>query len=268
MLEPASIAKLITTTAAFRAGLDPDQEIEQMVCRGAKRYSGGILYCGSHKEEFEGLVPAMATSCNIAFADLGIKLGWESLLAEQRIFGFGDSQNTSLPLGRIIINQGNDRKLADLSIGLENTVTTPLHSAMIAAVFGNDGHLVVPHLIWGKDGLLGYSPQGFEKREARRIIKREWLPLIKRSMEAVTNYGGTAGLIAPYDFPVAMKTGTAATYRRGFHINYIGYAPANDPQIAFCVRVTNKRRSVVARRHGYRVTHSLLIKLRNFFQNP
>jgi len=36
--EPASIAKLITTTAALRAGLDPDAEISQLTCTGAARY--------------------------------------------------------------------------------------------------------------------------------------------------------------------------------------------------------------------------------------
>jgi hypothetical protein len=262
MLEPASIAKLITTTAAFRAGLNPDKEISSIICRGAKRYKGGILYCASSKERNEGLVPAMATSCNISFADLGIKIGWKSLIEEQKRFGFDRVRENTFPFGRILINNGNDRMLANLSIGLENTVTNTVHAAMIAAVFGSRGEMKEPVLIWGCDGLLGYSPQSFKRPKPVRIIKREWIPLIHRSMKAVTEYGGTAEGIAPYDFPVAMKTGTGGSYRNGFHINYIGYAPADQPLVAFCVRVTHQRRSSTARRNGYETNYRMLQGLR------
>jgi len=267
MLEPASISKLITTVAAYRAGLDPDQEISTMICTGAKRYNGGILYCASPKSKSDGLQQAMATSCNIAFAELGIKLGWKSLINEQKNFGFNNQNNYPIPLGRIIISQGNQRMLADLAIGLENTMINPVHTAMIAAVFGNQGKLRPPKLLWGQDGYLGYSPKAFPIPASESIIKKEWLAPIQHSMMAVTGIGGTAEMIAPFEFPVAMKTGTGGSYRDGFHINYIGYVPAIKPKYAFSVRITHKRRSYIARRSGYEVSRSLIFGLRNVFQN-
>ena len=42
-------------------------------------------------------------------------------------------------------------------------------------------------------------------------------------MRAVALYGTGTGL-APRGFPIAMKTGTAAEYRKGYHVNYIGIA--------------------------------------------
>ncbi|UCF38204.1 MAG: hypothetical protein JSU96_04940, partial [Acidobacteriota bacterium] len=41
--EPASISKLITTSAALRVGMDPNEEISHMTCRGAEKYSGHFL---------------------------------------------------------------------------------------------------------------------------------------------------------------------------------------------------------------------------------
>ena len=41
-------------------------------------------------------------------------------------------------------------------------------------------------------------------------------------------------------FPVVMKTGTAATPGRGYHVNYVGAGPLPRPGIGFCIRVTNE----------------------------
>ncbi len=86
-------------------------------------------------------------------------------------------------------------------------------------------------------------------------------------VKAVTGYGGTAEWIAPYDFPVAMKTGTGGNYRDGFHINYIGYAPADQPYAAFCVRITHQRNSYRARRNGYETSYKLFQGLRHIIMN-
>jgi cell division protein FtsI/penicillin-binding protein 2 len=91
-----------------------------------------------------------------------------------------------------------------------------------------------------------------------------WLAQLVTAMEAVTRWGGTAGGVAPYDFPAAMKTGTGGNYRDGFHVNYIGFCPAEFPEFVFCVRITGKSRSVEARRAGHQVTRSLLWTLRSY----
>jgi cell division protein FtsI/penicillin-binding protein 2 len=79
-------------------------------------------------------------------------------------------------------------------------------------------------------------------------------------MEAVAQYGTGVGL-APPGFPVAMKTGTAAEWGRGYHTNYIGFGRANEPSVAFCVRVTNGRSSPAVTRAARDVTRRLLAAL-------
>jgi cell division protein FtsI/penicillin-binding protein 2 len=81
-------------------------------------------------------------------------------------------------------------------------------------------------------------------------------------MWAVTRYGGTAGFVAPSGFQVYMKTGTGGSYRDGYHVNYIGFVPKDQGNIAFCVRVTNKRTSSRVRRAAYKTNRELLIRLK------
>jgi cell division protein FtsI/penicillin-binding protein 2 len=81
-------------------------------------------------------------------------------------------------------------------------------------------------------------------------------------MEAVMLPGGTAADLAPAGFPVAMKTGTAAEWHHGYHVNYIGFGPLPDTRIAFCVRVTHEPSSWRAARAGREVTAAFLEGLR------
>jgi peptidoglycan glycosyltransferase len=213
----------------------------------------------------QGLEHALAVSCNTAFADLGVKIGWDKMLDELRLFGFDSEMESSFPLGKIIISKGDKRALADLAIGLENTVITPVHGALIAAVFANNGSWVYPELLHASDGFIGLSPKKIKRikgvAKGVRILDESWLPPIRDAMWAVTRFGGTAGFIAPIGFQVRMKTGTGGNYREGFHVNYIGCGPDDKGSIAFCVRITGKRSSARVRRAAYRVNRELLIRL-------
>ena len=72
---------------------------------------------------------------------------------------------------------------------------------------------------------------------------------------------GTGSGLAPQDFPIAMKTGTAAEYRKGYHVNYIGIAPTPDASVAFCVRITYRPNSRAVNRAAREVTRALLARL-------
>ena len=43
--EPASVSKVITAAAGLRAGLDVDDLIRHLNCRGAERFGNGIVWC-------------------------------------------------------------------------------------------------------------------------------------------------------------------------------------------------------------------------------
>lgn len=258
--EPASIAKLITTTAAWRAGYDPDAELSRMRCRGHESYSGKLLYCPSIVGRLRGLDRALAVSCNVAFANLGVQVGRQGMLEEFRRYGF-DSKHNPLVTGEIVQARGDDRQLADLSIGLEATAVTPLHAALIAAVMAADGVMPEPTLLASEDGRLGLHPRPLPPGEGHRVVDPRWVPEIVDAMRAVVR-GGTAQRVwPPYNFPVAMKTGTASDPRYGFHVNYIGIGPMPDSRLAFCVRVTDQPTSAKVRYAAQQVTYRLLRNL-------
>lgn len=259
MREPASIAKILTSTAALRAGVDPDHYLSDRVCRGQEFYDGEVLYCAGVAGRLHGLDKAMAVSCNVAFASLGVTIGRQAVLGEYRQFGF-DQPLGLFESGHVLQSYGNARQLADLSIGLEATEITPLHAAMLAAVVANDGKMVEPRLVRQLDGRLGLHPREMPEAPSRRVLYPHWLPMIRHAMEAVVERG-SANRVSTPGFPVAMKTGTACDPTGDFHVNYIGYGPLGDDRLAFAVRITGQPSSRHVRSVAAVVTGNLLQEL-------
>lgn len=236
--EPASISKLVTAAAAARVGLDPDAEIARMTCPGFGTYGKGRLWCASPAGKLTGLDHALAVSCNVAFANLGVRVGRAALLAELRRFGFDEPG--AAWAGHVTQPEGDERQLADLSVGLEATDITPLHAAVLGSVFA-DGSLRLPVLLAGDDGALGRTPRfASPPPPLREVVPAPTLSLLRRAMEAVAAPGGTAAGVAPEGYPVAMKTGTAREPGLGYHVNYVGVAPLPSPRYAFCLRLTHQ----------------------------
>lgn len=266
--EPASIAKLITTTAAMRAGFDPDQEIADMTCRGSVLMDGERLYCSAINGRLRGLSDAMASSCNVAFARLAIDVGDRALVEEYERYGFVIGGRNGEPVPRNAVGVVHEyrqpgKQLGDLSIGLDEASITPLGAALFAATL-SDGRRREPNFVLQADGLLGISPRtpvGDGPRQGVRVLDPSWLPVLHESMRAVVSPGGTANRVAPTRLQVAMKTGTARDPDKPFHVNYVGFFPSDEerpPRYAFAVRVTGQPTSRRVRRAGYAVTFRLL----------
>ena len=267
MREPASIAKLITVTAALRAGYDVDAILNDMTCRGSMRFddsADGVLYCAAVNGRLHGLDRALAVSCNVAFARLGELVGREKLLEEFHRYGFDFEGDESPFFGRVVAPEGSARQLGDLSIGLEATSITPVHAALEAATVANGGWMHPPRLYRSTDTFLGFSERSLPKAEGWQVIDESWRPLLTRAMVAVANPGGTAARIAPASFPVALKTGTASEPGTGFHVNYIGFGPLPETRFAFAVRVTHQSSSRRVRSAAFAVTRRLLEGLSRF----
>lgn len=328
--EPASIAKLLTAAAAYRAGLDADAEIARMSCGGVERYGGEMLWCPVRLGPLSGLDHALAQSCNIAFANLGVRLGGEAMQAEYARWGFrrpdrrghaaGDSDgdpggadggsdvrgsgggsgggSAPGPDYRAVGDAGRvhtphtPRQLADLSVGLGLADVTPLHAALLAAAVASGGRLPQPLLVDGPCGPLGLrrpsassqAPEGALAGGVRAdgahpdgvpavgahpdgahagsealdpVLPPAVARRLRQAMVEVVRTGTGFGLEPP-DFPVAMKTGTAAEPGQGYHVNYVGFGPLPEASLAFCVRVTHERSSPAVTRRARDVTRRLL----------
>ncbi|HSR50051.1 MAG TPA: penicillin-binding transpeptidase domain-containing protein [Acidobacteriota bacterium] len=258
--EPASIAKLITLSAVLENGMSPDEEVRHERCNGTIRYEDGVVWCPVRLGRIRNVERALAASCNTTFAKLGDKLGPERLMEEFRRFGFDGGDFNGFPTGRILVDAPQGTEMGNLSIGLQVTDITPLHSALLAAVFANQGKMPVPGLIKAHTGSLGYSIRPIERGPSRQVIDPRWVPRLRKAMRAVTRRGTARG-IAPFDFPVAMKTGTGRNPGLPFHTNYIGVGPLPHPNIAFSVRITNYWNSKHARYATRTVSRRLLRSL-------
>ncbi|MFN2169368.1 MAG: penicillin-binding transpeptidase domain-containing protein, partial [Anaerolineae bacterium] len=209
----------------------------------------------------DGLDHALAVSCNTAFATLGNQVGREALTAELHRWGFDAGPEALMgSAGRIHTPPGTPRQLADLSIGLTVSDITPLHAALLATVVANGGTMPEPRLVANACGPVGLDDRLAVLPPVRDVLPPRTARRLRRAMRAVALYGTGAGL-APRRFPIAMKTGTAAEYRKGYHVNYIGIAPTPDASLAFCVRITYRPSSRAVNRAAREVTQTLLARL-------
>jgi hypothetical protein len=251
--EPASISKIITAAAAYRSGIDADAAIARMTCRGVERFGGKPLWCSWKAGPLAGLDHALAISCNTSFARVGARVGRERLADELRRWGFDAGPEALMgAAGRIHTPPRNARQLADLSIGLTVSDITPLHAALLATVVVNGGTMPEPRLVANVCGPVGLADRVAVLPPVREVVGPRTVPPLLRAMRAVALYGTGTGLTRR-GFPVAMKTGTAAEYRKGYHVNYIGVAPTPDSAVAFCVRgprARSPRRCSPAWPHG------------------
>jgi peptidoglycan glycosyltransferase len=268
--EPASIAKLITVTAALRAGYDVDAIFRDMTCNGLLRFDddGGVLYCAAVNGRLGGLDRALAVSCNVAFARLGELVGRRALLDEYRRYGFDFEGDQSAFFGKVLEPRGSSRQLGDLAIGLEAASITPVHAALEAAMVANGGWMHPPRLYRATDTFLGFAERSLPAPGGWEVLDPSWQPLLTRAMTAAASPGGTAARIAPSSFPVAIKTGTASEPTTGFHVNYIGFGPLPGSRFAFAVRVTHQSSSRRVRNAAFAVTHRLLQGLARFEAKP
>jgi membrane carboxypeptidase/penicillin-binding protein len=264
--EPASIAKILTAAAAYRAGVDVDAAIAGMTCTGVERYGGRPLWCAFPGGRLAGLDDALGQSCNVAFANVGTRLGASRMLDEYRRWGFGDGPSARLgSSGRIHTPPRTPRQLAFLSVGLELVDVTPLHAALLAAVVANEGRMPEPQLLIGACGPLGLTGVEDEAPASREVLAPAVARRLRQAMEAVARSGTGVGL-APPGFAVAMKTGTAAERGQGYHVNYIGIGPLPGAELAFCVRVTHQPTSAAVTTVARSVTRALLGALADRWQ--
>ncbi len=256
--EPASIAKVLTAAAAYRAGHDADAVIKRMTCSGVERYGGMPLWCAFPAGPLEGLDHALGVSCNIAFANLAVLVGRERLVDEYRRWGFDGGPGALLgAAGRVHGGVSSPRDLADLGIGLEHVDITTLHAAALAAVIGDDGRMPTVRLVEGATSPLGLRDMPRRPAAPADVLPPAILARLREAMAAVARHGTGAGL-APPGFAVAMKTGTGATPGLGYHVNYVGTAPLPEPTVAFAVRVTGERSSPAVTQAAREVTRRLL----------
>jgi peptidoglycan glycosyltransferase len=249
---PGSVFKIVTAIAALGSGaIEPDTTFPNQ--RQAER--DGLVVEGFRIREHAGvpirtldLVSATEVSSNIYFALTGLATGGGNLAEWAARLGFGEPLDFDLPTAVSQVTNGNgsdpggfvdDVELANAAYGQAETFVTPLQMALAAATVANGGELMRPHLVTaltGKDGTRTISPRSL----ARVISEADANAITAAMIEAVEGDLGrkfTPGAKVP-GVLTAGKSGTAELGGKGEpHSWFIGFAPADDPQIAIAVLV-------------------------------
>ena len=237
---PGSTFKVVTAAAALSSGeVDAETRIpsprvlDLPQTNNDLRNFGGAACSG----ETSTLADALRISCNTAFGSLGLTLPEEALREQAQAFGFGDN-DLRVPTSvadSTFPEETNPPQAAQAAIGQFDVRATPLQMAMVAAGVANGGDVMRPYLvqeIQSPDLSVLEAPEPDRLSEA---VSEQVAAELTQMMELVVSEG--SGRRAQIDgVRVAGKTGTAQhAPNRPPHAWFIGFAPADDPQVAVAV---------------------------------
>nr|MBC7245912.1 penicillin-binding protein 2 [Chloroflexota bacterium] len=128
------------------------------------------------------------------------------------------------------------RDAVNMAIGQGDVLVTPLQMANLVAAVANGGTLYQPRLVRLIGSLMGDDVQDFPPQVLGQLpISSANLQVVRRAMEGVVQYGTASRAFIGATIRMAGKSGTAEAPPGDPHAWFVGYAPADDPQIAVAV---------------------------------
>lgn len=187
---------------------------------------------------------AVAQSCNVALMEMGLTIGKNTFTDYQQRFNFGLKTNVDLAgearTAELVYNADNMgvMELATCSFGQGfNTTMIQVISGFCSLI--NGGYYYEPHLVNKIISSNGATIESIEPRVLRQTVSAATSDRIIQYCNSVVTTG-TGKAARPAGYSIGGKTGTAETIPRGngeYVVSFLGYAPADDPQIAIYVVV-------------------------------
>ena len=248
LYEPGSVFKIVTGSAALE-----EKTISlnsTFNCTGSFHVPGleKPMHCwrlsGHGTQTF---VQAMVNSCNPAFVAIGSSLGATKFCDYVNAFGFMEKTGIDLPgEASSIVYQADQMgpvELASCSFGQSNKIT-PLQMITATAAVVNGGYVVQPHVVKQVLDQNNNVVENIGTTVKRQAISNETSQTMRQVLEeVVTTNGGSNAYIS--GFRIGGKSGTAQKLDSDDNTSYIssfvGFAPADDPQIAVLVIVDTPR---------------------------
>lgn len=241
--EPGSTFKPFTVACALEThSIEKESYYE---CLGSWQVLNHNIHC--HNRYGDGTISlktAVAQSCNVAMMKIATTIGAEKFSKFQQAFNFGLKTNVDLA-GEArtadFIRSADKMDLADLatySFG-QNFNVTMIQLATGFCSLINGGYYYEPHMVSKITNSSGVTVKNIEPRVLKRTISDSTSEFIRECCQAVVTEG-TGKAARPAGYMIGGKTGTAETYpreKKEFVVSFIGYAPADDPQILVYVVV-------------------------------
>lgn len=243
----ASVFKVVTGSALVDAGIGPDTRT--CYTGGGSRLTAWHLEDHPDEARCVTLTEAMGRSANAVFAKLSDRhLDGPTLARFASAFGFGHALPFDVPTQPSAMEVPEDRlERARTAAGFWHMHLSPLHGAAIAATIANDGRMMRPAIVErleNPDGrvLMQHEPEVFRavlSRRTARSVGQMMRHTVAHGTARSTFFDEHGNAFLP-DIEVAGKTGTLSAERpyRGYTW-FVGYAPADDPQIAVASLIVN-----------------------------
>ena len=232
---PASPFKLATAAMALKRGIATFTTHMPEPCRGGLQVGNRYFRCwkpeGHGNLDLEG---AIAKSCDVYFYQLGLRIGLDAILSDGVLMGFRERSGIDLENEIAPIYPSNaayfDRKYGprgwskwgatlNFSIGQGENTQNVINMTRFYAALASGGEAPTPYIV---------RPRSDQVRDLG--LTPEQLAGLRTALIAVVERG-TAAASRSFDLSIAGKTGTAQNSHGEDHGWYVGFAPAEKPQI-------------------------------------
>ncbi|MFJ7950424.1 stage V sporulation protein D [Lysinibacillus sp. NPDC096418] len=250
--EPGSTFKIITLSAALEENL-VDLEHERFYDPGYSMVAGAKLRCwkrSGHGDET--FLQVVENSCNPGFIELGQRLGSEKLMQYIKDFGFGAKTGSGIAGEASGILFSKERfgpvEQATTSFG-QGVSVTPIQQVQAVSAAVNGGKLYTPYVVKKIfDPKSGEVIEETEPTVKKQVIREETSKKVRAALESVVANG--SGRQAFRDgLRIGGKTGTAQKVENNrymennYIVSFIGFAPADNPQIVVYVAIDNPKKA-------------------------
>jgi penicillin-binding protein A len=243
---PGSTFKLIDTAAALQNGYTPQSTFPNpQALRLPQTTHLFHNFADSHCPGGSTitLAAALTVSCDVTFAQLGLKLGADTLAKQAAAFGFNQHIPFELPFseGRFppaAFFSDQLPLLAYSAVGQADVAANPLQMALVAAAVANHGVEMQPQIVKeirdpGGGVIQSSGPKVFSHPMPASVAAQ----MTAMMVSVVQSGTGTAAQIP--GVAVAGKTGTAEMPSGLPTVWFVSFAPATNPQIAVAVMLLN-----------------------------
>ncbi len=246
--EPGSTYKPFTVAMGLETGRLKGNETYE--CTGGLVVVEGEKPIRCHNRWGDGsnvsVKQAIAASCNVALMKMSFAIGTEIFAEYQKNFNFGLRTNIDLA-GEArtagLLHSAEDMRKVDLAVG---SFGQGFNVTMIQMITGycaliNGGYYYEPHMVRQIRTTNGAVVENIEPRVLKQVVSESTSALIREYCIATCDpngVGNTGKAARPAGYAIGGKTGTAQTLPRGngeYVVSFIGFAPAENPQIAIYV---------------------------------
>lgn len=248
--EPGSTFKIITLATALEENL-VDLNKDTYYDSGSINVDGARIKCwkaGGHG--LQTYLQVVENSCNPGFVTLGQKIGKNKLFEYINKFGFGETTGIDLngESKGILFKLDNvgPVELATTAFG-QGVSVTPIQQITAVSAAINGGYLLTPYIVKSlNEPETNTVIKEFSTQIKRKVISESTSEKVRNALESVvTNGTGRNAFIDGYR--VGGKTGTAQKVKDGSYmignyiVSFIGFMPANDPEIIVYVAIDNAK---------------------------